>query len=176
LGRRGRSSTPTHRHGRERIRPSTMLVLRSVTICATSHRDAPWPLRRETVVPSPTVPVSNVPSRIRPPRVEVSRGEVHSFQEMHRDDIGDKFGHLAEILEAIFDAGRAECDVRRVASHQVEVGVRREVAHSALRNRRNPAHRPRHHQGSSRADKSRVPATRPGRLRERNPAWRAGHL
>jgi HEAT repeat protein len=29
-------------------------VLRSVTICATSHRDAPWPLRRETVVPSPT--------------------------------------------------------------------------------------------------------------------------
>jgi hypothetical protein len=29
---------------------------------------------------------------------EVSRGEVHSIQEMHRDDIGDKFGHLEEIF------------------------------------------------------------------------------
>jgi hypothetical protein len=59
---------------------------------------------------------------------EVSRGEVHSFQEVHRDDIGDKFWHLAEILEAIFNASRAECDVRRVASHQVEVGIGREIA------------------------------------------------
>ena len=79
---------------------------------------------------------------------EVSRGEVHSFQQVHRHDIGDKFRHLAEILEAVLNAGRAECDVRRVASHQVKIGVRREVAHSAVRNCRNPAHRPRHHQGS----------------------------
>src|SRR5258705_12336616 len=71
---------------------------------------------------------------------EVSRGEVHSFQEVHRDDIGDKFGHLAEILEAVFNPGRAECDVWRVASPPVEERGGGEGVHSPLRNRRKPPH------------------------------------
>ena len=52
---------------------------------------------------------------------EVARGEVHPFEEVHRDDIGDEFGHLAEVSQAVLYASRAEGDIGWVAPHQVEV-------------------------------------------------------
>jgi hypothetical protein len=39
---------------------------------------------------------------------EVARGEAHSLQEVHRDDIGNEFGHLAEVLRAVLNASRPE--------------------------------------------------------------------
>src|SRR5262252_6323218 len=131
------------------MRPSTMLVLRSVTICATSAfqmrlslGDAKRPYLRRGCR-CQTCPIEFILLAW-----EVTGGEVHPLHEMHRDDVGDELGHFAEVSQAILNASRAEGDVGRVAPHQVEVGVGCDVAHSALRNRRNPTNRPWHHQGS----------------------------
>jgi len=52
---------------------------------------------------------------------EVARREIHPFEEVHRDDVGDEFGHLTEVSQAVLDASRAEGDIGWVAPHQVEV-------------------------------------------------------
>jgi hypothetical protein len=30
---------------------------------------------------------------------EVARREIHPFDEVHRDDVGDEFGHITEVSE-----------------------------------------------------------------------------
>src|SRR6516225_6043442 len=129
------------------MRPSTMLVLRSVTICATSH----W--RCALASPTRNGRTFAAGTGVNPaqPNSSSSRGKspevkVHPLQQVHRHDVGDEFRHLTKVSEAVLDAGRAEGDVGRVAPHQIEIRIGRQVAYPALGNGRDPADRPRHHQ------------------------------
>src|ERR1700751_3504550 len=103
------------------MRPSTMLVLRSVTICAPSF-EVRLSLRDAARA------YFGRGCRCEACRIEFvllvwegARGEVHPFQEVHRDDVGDEFRHLAEVAQAVLNASRAECDIGWVAPHQIEV-------------------------------------------------------
>src|ERR1700757_5279910 len=104
------------------MRPSTMLVLRSVTICATSHsRCALASAMRNGRTLAEGAGVRHAQSNSSSSVGKSPEVKVHPFQEVHRDDVGDEFRHLAEVAQAVLNASRAECDIGWVAPHQIEV-------------------------------------------------------
>src|SRR5215468_8966910 len=127
------------------MRPSTILVLRSVTMCATSHSRCALasPTRNGRTFAAGTGEPG--PAELVLVAWEVARGEIHPLQQVHGNDVRHKLRYLAEVRQAVLDAGRAERDIGRVAPHQIEIRIGGYVAHPAPRNSRDPADRPRHH-------------------------------